>query len=84
MSLTSLLNGLQPSNPLAGFLICNEDTATTTIYYGYMSMQGAWYIMKQDTTVANATSYQYAFGSSGYTAAWTDRASQTFTYPNGN
>lgn len=84
MSLTSLLNGLQPNNPLAGFLICNEDTAGAVIYYGYMSMQGAWYVMKQDTTISTAVSYQYSFGGTGYTTAWADRATLSYTYPNGN
>jgi hypothetical protein len=78
MSLTTLLNSLQQSSPLAGFLICHTDNTNDVKYYGYQSFQGAWYIMREDTP--NGV-YTYCFGASGYSAAWAGRAALTYSLP---
>jgi len=54
----------------------DSDEASTTRYYGYLGSGGEWYIMKNDTT---AGTYRYVTGTEGYEAAWTGRASLTYS-----
>lgn len=60
----------------------NEDAATSgTTYEGFLLSEGngsQWAIRK--TVVSSGiTTISYALGQSGYAAAWTARASQTYT-----
>lgn len=48
-------------------------------YNGFVSSDGSWYILKQ-TISGDVVSFRYAKGASGYAAAWTDRATQTYDY----
>lgn len=57
---------------LDSYGLCNVDTSTPS-YYGFESADGHWYIMK-----INSGAYTYAKGDSGYSAAWTARASQSY------
>jgi hypothetical protein len=61
--------------------ISDGDEATTTKYYGYVTKDGAWYIMKNDTVANN---YRYARGgtSTSYTDNWNNRATITYDYFN--
>lgn len=59
------------------YQIADGDEVTTTKYYGFTEKDGGWYILKNDTT---ANSYRYSKGSSGYSTAWSGRASLTYDY----
>lgn len=59
----------------------DEDAAGDPSYYGYLSPDGKWLIMKRDGTGASTT-YRFACGTSGYTTNFTNRAALTFTYLN--
>lgn len=52
-----------------------EKTATY-VYAGYLASSGDWYIYRR-TISTNVR--LYATGGSGYAAAWTNRASETYT-----
>lgn len=52
-----------------------SDIDSTNGYYGFVDAAGNWYIMKE-----TSTSYRYVKGTSGYTTAWTNRASQSYDY----
>lgn len=58
---------------ITGYKVCDVDADSAVKYYGYADSEGAWYIMKE-TTATGDQAYRYAKGSSGYAAAWTDRA----------
>lgn len=48
-------------------------------FYGFLSSDGAWLIMRFDTTTATSiTNYRYCGGSSGYAAAWAGRDALTY------
>lgn len=65
--------------PLDGYAIHNADTASATIhYYGYASLNGGWYIMKEDLTSATTPVYTYTSGTSAYATGWTGRAGLTY------
>lgn len=59
---------------LDDYKIGNIDTSTPA-YYGFTDKDGNWYIMKNDSGA-----YTYVKGASGYTTAWTNRATQTYDY----
>ena len=46
-------------------------------YYGFIDKDGAWYIIKEDTT---ALSYRYCKGTSDYSSNWDNRATLTYDY----
>jgi len=54
----------------------NEENTGTYVYVGYSNTDGSWYIYRR--TIATQTRL-YATGASGYAAAWTARAGQTYT-----
>lgn len=60
---------------LDGYVISDLDEAAATKYYGFLTASGGWYILKLTSTAA-----RYVKGDSGYTTAWTDRATQTYDY----
>lgn len=51
--------------------------AATPRYYGYVRFDGSWYISKE-TVTAGVSAYTFVKGTSAYSTAWTDRASQTY------
>lgn len=73
------LNAISVSSSLAAYQISDSDSAADTKYFGYLAVDGSWYIMQEITT---AGTYRYIRGSSGYTAAWTGRAGLTYVYFN--
>lgn len=63
------------TDPLEKYKINDLDESTSTKYYGFTAMDGAWYILR-----LTSTTVRYVKGSSGYTTAWTNRASQSYDY----
>lgn len=57
------------------YAISNEEVTGTYEYYGFEDASGNWYILR--VTSASGI-YQYAAGSSAYSTAWTNRASQSY------
>ena len=55
--------------------ISDEDTSATPKYYGFLAVDGAWYILK-----INNSTYRYFRGDSGYQTGWTDRATLEYDY----
>ena len=51
------------------------DSTSDPKYYGFLAADGSWYIMEENT--AEGT-YRYVRGTSGYAAAWTARATNTY------
>ena len=66
--------------PVGGYGINNLDddgNDANANYYGFEASDGSWYIMKEDKS-SNPVVYTYSTGSSGYSTAWTNRASQSY------
>jgi hypothetical protein len=59
-----------------GYEMQDYEKTATYVYVGYEESGGAWYIYRR-TIATNARAY--ASGSSGYAAAWTNRAAETYT-----
>jgi len=59
------------------YKISDIDDSGSTSYYGYVTSGGDWYILEEDST---NDVYRYAKGDSGYSTAWTNRASQNYNY----
>lgn len=78
MAVKEVLDRVTSSNPLEALLIADIDDAASPAFYGYMSLNGAWMIKK-----FTSGSMRYVFGVDDYPAQWTNRASLTYTLPNG-
>lgn len=62
--------------PVERFFISDVDESGDSKYFGYLSPEGCWYVMRQDTA---GTTFRYASGVSGYSAAWSGRAGLTYS-----
>lgn len=62
--------------PTDGYNVTEIDDSSSPIYYGYVNKDGAWFIMKEDSSGA----YRYAKGSSNFSTNWTNRASLSYDY----
>jgi hypothetical protein len=60
-------------HPTDGYEISRIDDSTPS-YYGFTNKDGAWFIMKEDSS----GNYTYAAGSSNFTSNWANRASLTY------
>jgi len=69
-------------NPLGKYRVSDEDTTGTISYFGFLAVDGSWYIHRRVFTDQSDTYSRYAEGRSGYRAAWTARATQTYKYFN--
>lgn len=66
-----------------------DDTSATTKYYGFLAVDGSWYIMKS-VLAASITTYRFIRGratahqiSGGdYATNWTNRAALSYGYIN--
>jgi len=56
-----------------------NDLSTNINYFGFLAADSNWYIMKEDLA-SSPNTYRYARGDSGYSTAWTDRATQSYDY----
>ena len=65
------------SDPLAKYKIADVDDSSDPKYYGFTRADGAWYILKEDTTSSPKT-YRYVKGASSYD--FSNRASETYDY----
>ncbi len=54
----------------------NKDEAGTTRYYGFISAEGAWQILRDNTTTGEI---RYVMGKTDYDTNWTNRASLTYS-----
>lgn len=67
----------QSGDLLKGYKPANKDDDATPNYFGFVNQKGQWYILKEVVS-AGADTYTYAIGNSGYTTAWTNRASLVY------
>lgn len=58
---------------LQGFIATDTDINAGTSYYGFIDTEGNWYIMR-GVTAGVETHYDFDVGTSGYSTAWTARA----------
>ena len=68
------INGVASSG---AYKINDIADSTSPEYYGFEAADGAWYILKIDTT---ANTYRYAKGNSSYSTNWTNRADLSYGY----
>jgi len=61
-------------DPLAKYKDAGMDVATDDMYFGYIALDGSWYIKYLNT----ATGTTFCKGASGYSTAWTGRAGLTY------
>lgn len=66
-------NSSQNATPLDKYQPADQDETGATKYYGFLAPDRSWYIMS-DT----GTAQRYVAGASGYSDAWTARATQTY------
>jgi hypothetical protein len=62
--------------PTDGYKITEIDDASSPAYYGFVDKNGAWFIMREDSSGG----YRYAKGSSNFAANWANRTSLTYDY----
>lgn len=62
-------------DPRTGYGISDKEATATYKYFGFEDADGKWYILRK--TIATNI-FLYAAGASGYTTAWTNRASQSY------
>lgn len=62
-------------HPVDGYRIGQLDDASPA-YYGYTNKDGAWFILKEDSS----GNYRYTKGSSGFSTNWTNRAALSYDY----
>jgi hypothetical protein len=55
----------------------SDDTDGTYDYFGFSAEDGSWLIKRM---TKSASELRYATGTTGYAAAWTGRASQSYGY----
>lgn len=61
------------AKPTDAYALSNIDDSTATEYYGYEDKDGNWYIKRFDSNA-----FTFVKGSSNYSTAWTNRASQSY------
>jgi len=62
-------------DPLAKYKISDTDDDAEPNYFGFVTTDGKWYILKEE----NKT-YRYIFGTEDYSTNWTGRAGLTYGY----
>lgn len=80
---SAVAGGIVETDPLVGYQPTDKDTATTTKYYGFTRKNGAWYIMRENTTNGTyryASGYPLRQGGGLYPDAWTDRTNLSYNY----
>jgi len=64
------------SHPTDGYEITQIDSNSSPAYYGFLKLDGRWYIMSQDSSGG----YRYSKGSSNFASNWTNRARLGYDY----
>ena len=62
--------------PTDGYTLAQVDDGVSNTYYGYLNKDGAWYILREDSS----SNYRYTKGGSSFATNWTNRASLTYDY----
>lgn len=70
---------VDPTGILGEYQITDKDDDTATKYYGFVKSDGAYYILRE-TTSGGDQLYRYTAGTSDYTTAWTNRATESYDY----
>lgn len=65
------------ADPLSAYRVSDVDSYSDPKFYGFLSADGAWYILKENST---ANTYRYAAGKEDYAAAWADRVNLAYGY----
>lgn len=68
--------GLLSGNILSEYVMVDADAATPS-FYGYMAVDGRWYIKKEEQ-VGDVTSFTFFKGDASYTTKWIARAGLAF------
>ena len=63
-------------NQTDAFHINDSDESGDPKYYGYSAEDGSFYILE----ITGGSQFRYCYGFSGYSDAWTGRASLTYEY----
>lgn len=63
-------------DPVEGYYISDQEVGSTS-YYGYLNKDGNYYIQR-GIQVGAEINYTYSSGSSGYVAAWANRAFEVY------
>lgn len=74
-------NEIDPAEkqPTDGYEIAQiDDTAADYAYYGFVDKNGNWYITREDVAGADAGTYLYAAGTTGFSTNWTNRAGLSY------
>ncbi len=73
-------NKINPAQqqPTDGYRISEMDNSAIT-YYGFINKDGAWFVMKEDTSTG---SFRYARGDAGFPGNWSNREHLTYDYFN--
>lgn len=75
-------NGHIVADPHSHFKAHDLDTENDPSYWGNVSPDGSWFILKGSNRNANGEFAMYRFvqGSDGYPAAWAARAAKAYSY----
>jgi len=77
-SLEPLINERYRLLVIEGYYMSDQDVSMSgTSYYGFITKDGAYYLMKSIVT-GTETAFTYSSGTSGYTTAWIARATEAF------
>lgn len=63
-------------SPTDAYGITEIDDSAIPSYYGFVNKEGAWYILREDSS----NSYRYAKGNSNFSSNWTSRAGLSYDY----
>jgi len=70
-------NGRAANDPLGHYKLSDADDSADPQYYGKVTAEGAWHILKIS---AGGSTHRYAQGPDSYTTAWANRASIGYDY----
>lgn len=68
-------NPLSISSSSGGYSISDIDDSADPAYYGFLSADGSWYILRETSSTG---AYRYAKGTTDYSTNWTNRATLTY------
>jgi hypothetical protein len=76
LAVESTISGAVYAKPTEQYAINDKEATATYKYFGFQRSDGYWYIMRK--TIAT-NKFEYVAGTSAYSTAWSNRASQTYT-----
>lgn len=66
-------------NPLNNYVLAEDDSSGTTKYWGYVDVDGNWFIMRE-TTSNEIVSYRFTKGVSDFATNWASRTTESYDY----